>query len=232
MKRNVLFLAIMLLMMACGRDKKIEITGIVCDENGRPISQALITDSRIGISILSDKDGKFSMDVEEGDSVNISFVGLITKTIVANRNDSVHWKVGLKEYGPIIEPALQRSYSTYPGVYLTVQEFTNHPVDSIVLYVRNNTDETVMFGEYYELEFKQEGKWQPMPYNRKYEDGECVQVFSMVGYLYSPHSEHENINDTRPYSEKFEKGTYRMLKTFFVGDSRSNDTVYVEFEVL
>ena len=44
-------------MMACGRDKKIEITGIVCDENGRPISQALITDSRTGISILSDKDG-------------------------------------------------------------------------------------------------------------------------------------------------------------------------------
>ena len=204
----------------------------MCDENGRPISQALIKDSRTGTIILSDKDGKFYMDVEEGDSVNISFVGLIAKTIVANRNDSVHWKVCMKEYGPIIEPALQRSYSSYPGVYLTAQEFTNHPVDSIVLYVRNNTDDTVMFGEAYELELKREGKWQPMPYNRKYEDGECVQIFSMVGYRYSPHSENKNINDTRPYSEKFKKGTYRMMKTFFVGDSRHNDTVYVEFEIL
>ena len=225
----------MLLIIACGRDKKIEVTGRVFNEDdGSPLCQAFITDNRTGITVLSDTDGFFSIEIEEGDSVNISYIGMIAKNIVANRNDSVHWNVGLKEYGPIIEPALQHSYSTHPGVYLTAEEIldTDHPVDSIVLYVRNNTDDTVMFGEYYELEFKQEGKWRPMPYNRTYEDGECVQVFSMVGYLYFPHSEHRNVNDTRPYSEKFEKGTYRMMKTFFVGDSHRNDTVYLEFEIL
>lgn len=230
-----LTLAFILLTLLSGCDKKIEITGRVFNEHdGNPLYQAFITNSRTSTTILSDKDGSFSIYVEEGDSLNISFVGHVAKTIVANRNESSYWNVGLKEYGPIIEPSLQHSYSTYPGVSLTVQEIleTKHPVDSIVLYVRNNTDDTVMFGEYYELEFKQEGKWIPMPYNRKFEDGECVQVFSMVGYSYSPHSENKNINDTRQYNEKFKKGIYRMKKTFFVGDSHRKDTVYVEFEIL
>lgn len=235
MKGIYLPLGILLLIIACGCDTKFEISGNVSDGNsGIPLSQALITDCRTGTSVLSGKDGSFSILVQEGDSVSISYVGFIVKTIVAKRNDSVHWNVGLKEFGPIIEPALQHSYSTHPGVSLTVQEIlkTNHPIDSIVLYVRNNTDDTVMFGTYYELEFKQDGKWLPMPYNRKFEEGECVQVFSMVGYSYSPHSENKNINDTRQYNEKFEKGIYRMKKTFFVGDSHCNDTVYVEFEIL
>ena len=230
-----LTLTFILLTLLSGCDKKNEITGRVFNEHdGSPLYQAFITDSRTGSTIFSDKDGFFSIHVEDGDSVNISFVGYVAKTIVTNRNDSAHWNVGLKEYDPIIESPLQYSYSTYPGVYLTVQEIleTNHPVDSIVLYVSNNTDHTVMFGEYYELEFKKEGKWQPVPYNRKFEDGECIQVFSMVGYLYSPHSVNKNINDTRPHSKKFDKGSYRMRKTFFVGDSQRNDTVYVEFEIL
>ena len=230
-----LTLSLILLTLLSGCDKKIEITGRVFNEHdGNPLYQSFITNSRTGTTILSDKDGSFSIYVEEGDSLNISFVGHVGKTIVANRNDSSYWNVGLKEYGPIIEPSLQHSCSTYPGVSLTVQEIleTKHPVDSIVLYVWNNTDDTVMFGEYYELEFKQEGKWQPMPYNRKFEDGECIQVFSMVGYLYSPHSVNKNINDTKPHSNKFEKGSYRMRKTFRVGDSQRSDTVYVEFEIL
>ena len=230
-----LILTFILLMLLSGCDKKIEITGRVFNEDdGNPLYQAFITNSRTGTTILSDKDGSFSIYVEEGDSLNISFVGHVAKTIVANRNDSSYWNVGLKEYGPIIEKSLQHSYSTYPGVSLTVQEIleTKHPVDSIVLYVRNNTDDIVMFGVDYELEFKQDGKWLPMPYNKEFENGEGEPVFSMVGYSYSPHSENKNINDTRPHSKKFEKDSYRMRKTFLVGDSRCNDTVYVEFEVL
>lgn len=233
MKKLTLIFILLTLLSGC--DKKIEIKGRVFNEHdGNPLYQSFITNSRTGTTTLSNKDGSFSIYVEEGDSLDISFVGHMAKTIVANRNDSSYWNVGLKEYGPIIEPSLQHSYSTYPGVSLNVQEIleTKHPIDSIVLYVRNNTDHTVMFGEYYELEFKQEGKWQPMPYNRKFEDGECIQVFSMVGYLYSPHSVNKNINDTKPHSKKFEKGSYRMRKTFRVGDSQRSDTVYVEFEIL
>lgn len=217
-----------------GCKRKLEISGTVYGEqDGNPLFGALITDCKSGQSVSTDKDGNFSITVEEGDSVKISMVGLISKTIPVNSTDSIIWKVTLKDYGPIIEPVLQRSYGTYDGVFLTVKNNieAGNLVDSIILSVRNETDETVMFGEKYELETKRNGRWQPMPYNREYEEGECIQIFSMVGYRYSPHSENDNINYTQPHSNQFKKGLYRIMKTFFVDDSHRNDTVYVEFEV-
>ncbi len=235
MRKFWIVVSMITIMIVGGCKNSVEISGVVYDEkDGSPLYRALITDRSSGKTEVSDKDGIFSISVEEGDSVNISYVGMLSKTIVANRKDSIHWKVGLKEFGPIIEPALQHSHSTYDGVYLSVKnlnELTN-PVDSIVLSVKNDTDEAVMFGEDYELENKRDGRWQPMHYNRKYAEGECIQVFSMVGYLYAPHSENTNVNNTMVYSENFEKGFYRMTKTFFVGDSHSSDTIYVEFEIL
>ncbi len=128
--------------------------------------------------------------------------GMLPKIVAVNSNDSVHWNVGLKEYGPIIEPALQHSHSTYDGVSMSVQNLNDLaiPVDPIVLSIKNDTDETVTFGEYYELQQKRNGQWQPMPYNRIYAEGECIQVFSMVVYLYAPHSENTNVNNTIVYS--------------------------------
>ncbi len=235
MRKHWFILSVVLMTILWGCNNRIVITGTVYDEkDGSPLFQALITDRRSGETVVTDKDGAFSISVEEGDSINISYVGMLSKIVPVNSKDSVHWNVGLKEYGPIIEPALQHSNSTYDGVSMSVQNLNDLaiPVDSIVLTVKNETDETVMFGEYYELQQKRDGQWQPMPYNRIYAEGECIQVFSMVGYLYAPHSENTNVNNTMVYSDMFEKGFYRMSKTFFVGDSHSSDTIYVEFEIL
>ncbi len=218
-----------------GCKNSIKITGVVYDDkDGSPLFQALITDRRSGETVVTDKDGAFSISVEEGDSINISYVGMLSKTIPVNSKDSVHWNIGLKEYGPIIEPALQHSHSTYEGISMTVQNLNDLtiPVDSIVLNVQNETEENVTFGEVYELYQKRDGLWLPMPYNIKHKEGESQQVFPLVGYTYAPYSENTNVNNTMAYSEKFEKGFYRMTKTFFVGDSHSSDTIYVEFETL
>ena len=111
MKKYGFLLIFVLLTLLCGCDKKIEIAGRVFDgHDGSPLWQAFITDGRTGRTVLSDKDGFFSMHVEDGDSVTISYVGYIAKTIVVNCKDSVHWNVGLKAYGPIIEPPLRYSY--------------------------------------------------------------------------------------------------------------------------
>lgn len=235
MRKSWFLVGIGLMTILCGCKNRMEITGVVYDEeDGGPLFQALITDSRSGETVVTDKDGRYSISVEEGDSVTISYVGMLSKTIAVNPNDSIHWNVALKEYGPIIEPALQQSHSTYEGVSMFVQNLNDLaiPIDSIVLIVKNETDETVMFGEDYELQQKRDAKWQRMPYNRKYKEGECIQVFTAVGYLCAPHSERTSINNTTVYSEKFEKGFYRMTKTFFVGDSHSSDTIYVDFEIL
>ncbi len=219
----------------CGCKNSIKITGVVYDDkDGSPLFQALITDRRSGETVVTDKEGAFTISVEEGDSINISYVGMLSKTIRVNSIDSVYWNIGLNEYGPIIEPALQHSHSTHDGVSMSVQNLNDLaiPVDSIVLSIKNDTDESVTFGEVYELFRKRDGQWLPMPYNREYEEGEIEQVFPLVGYSYAPHSENSKVNNTMVYSEKFEKGFYRMTKTFFVGDSHGSDTIYVEFEIL
>lgn len=235
MRIHWFILSIILMTILCGCNNHLEITGTVYYvKDGSPLFQALITDRRSGETVVTDKDGTFSISVEEGDSINICYVGMLSMTVVVNSKDSVHRNIGLKEYGPIIEPALQHCHSTYEGVSMSVQNLNELviPVDSIVLSIKNETDETVTFGEVYELFQKRDGQWQRMPYNKKYEEGDIEQVFPLVGYSYAPHTENSNVNNTMVYSEKFEKGFYRITKTFFVGDSHSSDTIYVEFEIL
>lgn len=156
--------------------------------------------------------------------------------IVYSIFDCVQGKTMLSEdQSSISKPILQHSYSTCPGVSLTIKNSDIGPhcsVDSMVVYIKNDLDKEVMFGEYYTLEKKKDGKWQPIPFNRKYQSGECIQVFTAIGIIYSPHSKGTNVNNTRPYSKKFEKGIYRLSKTFYVDGIESQDTVYVEFEVL
>ncbi len=225
----------MLIIVAFSSCNKIDITGKVFNaEDGSPLWQAFITDLRSGKTALTDREGVFSISVEQGDTVTISMVGMVSKTIVVNSHDSIHWEVSLEELSPIIEVALQRSYSTFPDINMTVMNsfYSDSPVDSLVLNIRNNTPERVTFGEVYILEKRHGEEWEPMPYNKKYEEEGCNKIFSLVGYTYSPFSENQNINDTRPYSEKFEKGRYRIIKPFFISRINREDTAYIEFEIL
>ncbi len=139
MRKHWFILSVVLMTILWGCNNRIVITGTVYDEkDGSPLFQALITDRRSGETVVTDKDGAFSISVEEGDSINISYVGMLSKIVPVNSKDSVHWNVGLKEYGPIIEPALQHSNSTYDGVSMSVQNLNDLaiPVDSIVLTVK------------------------------------------------------------------------------------------------
>lgn len=217
-------------------DKQIEISGnIIYGEDGLPLNGAIITNSRTKKNVLSDSVGRFSALCAKGDSLSISYVALVTQTIPVNPEDSTEWNISMREYGPIIEPMLMTSVSTLDGVIMSVENLNQLkiPVDSIVVSIINNTDNQLMFGESYTLEKRSGDKWNPMPYNRKYEDGECIQVFSAVGYLYAPHSTNLNVNYTQPYSLKFEKGIYRLTKDFSVETAAgwSNDSISVVFEM-
>lgn len=214
----------------------IKINGqIKSSVDGSPLHGAVVTNNRTGKSSLSDVLGRFSVLCEKGDMLNISYVALISQTIPVNPEDSTEWNISMREYGPIIEPMLMSSVSSFDGVTMSVENLNQltMPVDSIVVSINNNTDRELMFGEMYTLEKRSEDNWIPMPYNRKYEDGECIQVFSAVGYLYAPHSTNSNVNYTQPYSLKFEKGIYRLTKDFRVDTATgwSNDSISVVFEI-
>lgn len=133
----------------------------------------------------------------------------------------------------IPEAPLQKCTSSLPGVTMSVRdpEKLSIPVDSIIVDIHNNTDGEVSFGTMYTLEKLSNGEWIPMPYNRKYEDGEIVQIFNAIAYIHAPHSHIGNINDTRCHSRMFENGMYRLTKHFHSEASQSNDSISVEFEI-
>ncbi len=91
MRKYWFILSVVLLTFLCGCKNRIDITGIVYDEkDGCPLFQVLIADKRSGETVVTEKDGAFSITVEEGDSINISYVGMLSKTVPVNSKDSVH----------------------------------------------------------------------------------------------------------------------------------------------
>lgn len=215
----------------------IKINGqIKSSVDGSFLQDAVVTNNRTGKSSRSDALGRFSVLCETGDSLNISYVGLISQTIPVNPADSTEWNISMREYGPIIEPMLMSSVSSYDGVTMSVENLSELkiPVDSIVVSISNKTDNELLFGEMYNLEKRSGDNWIPMPYNREYEEGEAELVFSAVGYRYAPHSTNSNVNYTLPYSLRFDSGTYRLTKNFRVGTATGwnrKDSISIVFEI-
>lgn len=218
----------------------LEITGHVkslADDDF--LQYAIVTNSRTGESVLSNSFGRFRVLCEKGDSLRISYVGYIPQNIPVNPSDSVEWNIAMHEYGPIIEPALQKSYSTNDNLKMVVvnPDALKMPIDSIVVEMTNNADEEATFGEYYKIEKDTGGKWQELPYNERIskileQDG-VEMVFNAVGYPVRPHSSRIYSNPTKAYNETLTPGRYRLSKTFHYPPypTLKSDTAYVEFEI-
>lgn len=102
-------------------DGQIEISGKIIDyEDGAPLKDAIITNNRIEKSVLSDSLGRFRVLCVNGDSLNISYVGLVSQTIPVNPEDSTEWNISMREYGTITEPMLMTYASTLDGVTMSV----------------------------------------------------------------------------------------------------------------
>lgn len=218
----------------------IEIRGIVkFSDNDDLLKGAFIINNRTGKIALSDSHGQFKMLCENGDSLTISYVALITQTIPVNSKDSTTWMVSMPDYGPIIEPALQKSYSTNDKLKMVVvnPDALKMPVDSIVVEMMNDADEEATFGEYYEIEKETDGVWKRLPYNeriRKLLKNDGVEmVFNDVGYPIRPHSTRVYSNPTKAYNETMTPGRYRLSKKFSYPPypTLKSDTAYVEFEI-
>jgi len=60
---------------------QVTITGVITDENGDPMPGATITIANSTKGTVSDIDGNFSLEVEEGTTLLVSFIGYTTKRI-------------------------------------------------------------------------------------------------------------------------------------------------------
>lgn len=212
-----------------------DLKGIVFDStDGTPLNQAFVKDLTNHRATISKDDGSFSIRVNDGDSINIGFVGFYPQTIKVASSDSVYWHIAMKETAPIIEPMLQKSYSTTPGVSMTVlnADGATLPIDSLNVVWRNNTNSTVFFGEWFEIQDKENGQWKELPIDEKYMDnGRCEIVFNMVAYILKEASSCNDIVKPWFYGKNLNRGVYRLVKTFHFDNKERQDTAFVEFEI-
>lgn len=62
------------------------ISGTIQGNNGVPIPDAFILDTKTNKTVLSDFDGKFIIETTEGNELQINAAGYVTKTVVASNN--------------------------------------------------------------------------------------------------------------------------------------------------
>lgn len=205
---------------------------------GRYLQDAIVTNNRTGKSAPSDALGRFRVLCEQGDSLHISNVGFISRTIPVNPEDSTEWNILMKEFGPIREPVFQKSYSSNDKLIMVVvnPDSLKMPIDSIVVEMINNADEEAVFGEWFRIEKYENGKWSKVPYNRKIQeliDQGCDMVFNDIGYIIPPHRSQTYANPTKAYNENIIPGRYRIAKSFHYPSYPilKSDTAYVEFEM-
>tara|TARA_B100000902_G_scaffold50623_1_gene57358 strand:+ start:144 stop:1271 length:1128 start_codon:yes stop_codon:yes gene_type:complete len=66
------------------------ITGVVSDNDGLPLPGATIVVDGTSTGVTTDFDGNFSINAEEGDTLNISYVGYQTQSVVVGSQDTIN----------------------------------------------------------------------------------------------------------------------------------------------
>ena len=104
------------------------------------------------------------------------------------------------------------------------------PLDSIVVEMINNTDNTCMTGEAYTIEQRVNDEWTVLPIKPR-KDG-AIYAFSDIGYELAPHSTHLFTIHIGPDKYDYERGKeYRIGKEFFVSGQRKGKYGYCYFKI-
>ena len=102
------------------------------------------------------------------------------------------------------------------------------PLDSIVVEMMNNTDNTCVTGEAYTIEQRVNGEWMVLPFKPR-KDG-TVYAFNDIGYELAPHRARQFTIHVEPDKYDFERGQeYRIVKEFFKLGQNNPKSVYCYF---
>ncbi|MFC4871660.1 SusC/RagA family TonB-linked outer membrane protein [Negadavirga shengliensis] len=88
----------------------VTITGTVKDENGEPIPGATVAVEGASIGTATDIDGKFSLEVNEGDVIKISFIGYKTYSLTVSKQTA--FNIVLEEDQSSLEEVVVIGYGT------------------------------------------------------------------------------------------------------------------------
>lgn len=103
--------------MLCGFASNAAIVkGTVTDEAGEPLIGATVMVTGTNTGIATDIDGGFSIDVEKGKTLRVSYVGYVTQDVKVT---SDHLKIVLKEDNALLEEVVVVGYGTMKRKDLT-----------------------------------------------------------------------------------------------------------------
>ena len=93
------------------------VEGAITDLNGEPVIGATVKEEGTNNGVISDIDGKFSIKVHPGAHLNVSYVGMLTKTISVTGKSFLN--ITLTEDSKTLEEVVVVGYGTQKRVNLT-----------------------------------------------------------------------------------------------------------------
>lgn len=93
------------------------VEGVIIDPNGEPIIGATVKEDGSNNGVISDIDGKFSIKVQPNAKLKISYVGMVTKTVVVAGKTFL--PVTLTEDSKTLDEVVVVGYGTQKRVNLT-----------------------------------------------------------------------------------------------------------------
>jgi len=105
------------------------------------------------------------------------------------------------------KPSSNEGTSKLLGVFMYVEK-SQYPsnISEINVVWKNDTDKDLTFGNPFAIQKLVGNEWKAI--------GNKGAVFTSIGYRVASHSEMKHSYDIRLYSEKLEKGTYRIVTDF------------------
>lgn len=99
------------------QQQKKTITGIITDEYGEAVIGASIAQKGTTIGTITDLDGKFTLEVPEGATLQISYIGYINQSIVVGTSNT--YDIILKEDTQTLDEVVVVAYGSQKKVNLT-----------------------------------------------------------------------------------------------------------------
>lgn len=105
-----IFLSVLYQPKIFAQDNTKIVTGVVVDEEQKPLPGATITNLRTKAGTNSDSDGTFSIIAEEGDRLEASYVGLHSQTVTYSGQASLQFVLSGEDKGRLEEVLVQTGY--------------------------------------------------------------------------------------------------------------------------
>lgn len=117
-----------------------------------------------------------------------------------------------------------QTHSDFDPVYFSLESVTYDKDNNLVLDViwRNVSENEVMIGEVYSIEYKESEEWLDIAFDEK--------VFHMIGYLLRPKDEIRKSYSLKDY-DLSKSGRYRLIAPFSIHNSDEKYNAWIEFDV-